>query len=352
MGYQAVGLGPADLQLGIGTLKDFERVARFAFLCANLVDKQTRKPIFRPSVVMEAGGIRFGIYAVMQVLTNETYVNRVIPDAEILDPEKVTAQLVPELKKSCDVVIALSHLNVDTNEKILATNPGIDVLIDPLSRNGNKAIWVAENEYMVVQKDTPVLRIDGQGSRVGVFEMYFSKGAKKFGEYQFVDGALEPHIMRHPEMTQLVDEFLRGRTSPHPVDFDTQKPRLYDDFMGEEGCGTCHAEQRAFWKATKHSDTYATLEKTSDQLRADCVGCHTFGYGVGFAETRSAGKFKEVQCESCHGSKPGHAEDPKLVKLGTVSEENCWGCHNPQITRKDFAYTDAKERAACPKMHK
>jgi hypothetical protein len=351
MGYEAMGIGPADLQLGLPVLQDFEKEAKFPFLCANIVDKATKKPIFKPYVVIRAGGVNFGVYSVVMLLTNETYANRVLQGAEVLDPEKVTAELVPELKRKCDVVIALSHLNVDSNEKILKANPGIDVLIDPLARTGTKNIWVADNEYLEIIQGTPLLRIDGQGSRVGVFEMYF-KGSPKLADYLFVDGALEPHIMRHPDMTKLVQEFERGRVQPYPVSFDVNKPHLYDEFLGQEGCGGCHADQLAFWNSTQHSRTYATLEKTKDELRGDCIICHTLGYGVGFADPKTVGKFKEVQCESCHGVKPDHAVNPKAFPMGAVNEESCWGCHNPQITEKEFKYAEALPKASCPKMQK
>jgi len=346
------------LQLGIGTLKDFEKEAKFPFLCANLVDKATKKPVFKRYTVLEAGAgataLKVGVYSVMFPLTNETYRTRVIPDAEILDPEAVTREVVAELRKQCDLVVALSHLNVDTNEKILDSNPGIDVLLDPLSRTGTKNIWIAENEYLAVRNGIPILRIDGQGSRVGVFEMYFSKDSKRIAEYQVIDGALEPHIMRHPEMTQLVHSFEQGRIQPFPIHFDVTKPRVYEDSMSHEGCGSCHAEQLAFWKGTKHANTYSTLEKTKDQLRTDCIGCHSLGYGVTFAATKDVGKFKEVQCESCHDFKAEHAATPKTVKMGPVAEDTCWGCHNPDITKKPFhtEYAAARQRLSCPKIQK
>jgi hypothetical protein len=276
----------------------------------------------------------------------------VLPDAEVLDPATVTVDVVAELEKQCDVVIALSHLNVDENERMLDKVAGIDVLIDPLSRSGTKAIWVPENEYVIERNKKPLLRIDGQGSRVGVLEMYFVPGKNKLDDYLFSDGPLEPHIMRHPELQQLVDDFGRGRSQPYKIDFDTQKPHLSEEFMGEDGCGTCHAEQLAFWKSTLHANTYLTLEKTSDQFQSDCIGCHSTGYGVTFADTKAIGRFKEVQCEGCHGVKAGHATSPKTTQFGAVNEETCWGCHNPQITHKTFVYGAALEKAACPKIQR
>ena len=39
LGYQALGIGPGDLQYGLQTLRALEREARFPFLCANVVEK-------------------------------------------------------------------------------------------------------------------------------------------------------------------------------------------------------------------------------------------------------------------------------------------------------------------------
>ncbi len=99
-------------------------------------------------------------------------------------------------------------------------------------------------------------------------------------------------------------------------------------------------------EGTKHAHTFATLEKDGSQTRSDCIGCHTFGYGVTFAELKNVGKFKEVQCESCHASKPGHAESPKTVRLGAALEENCWGWHNHDYTHKAFDYAAGREKTA------
>ena len=155
-------------------------------------------------------------------------------------------------------------------------------------------------------------------------------------------------------MTRLLAEFERERKAPWPIAFDTEKPRLTDEFLGEEGCGGCHEEQHKFWQSTKHATTYVTIEKTGDHQLLECAGCHTFGYGVTFADLKSPGKFKEVQCESCHLSRAGHAENPQLVTMGAVGDEACWGCHNPAITKafteKDFDYASALPGASCPKI--
>jgi hypothetical protein len=347
-----MGLGPADFQFGLEVLREIEKAARFPFISTNLVDRTTKKPLFRSHVVLQASGVKFGVFSLLMNQISESYRNRVLPDAEVLDPEQVAREVVPEIRKSCDVVICLSQLNVDANEKLLAANPGIDVLLDPLSKSGAKAIWIAEGEYYDTIHGTPVIRVDGQGSRVGVLEMYFMAGSPRLAACRGYDAPLEPHIQRHPEMARLMTAFEGNRTEPWKIDFDPTKPRLTDEFLGEDACSGCHEEQHGFWAGTKHAAAYATLEKTSEQLRSDCIGCHTFGYGVTFAEAETVGRWKEVQCESCHGSKPGHAENPKLARMGPVAEEVCWGCHNPAITKKDFNYLGSREAASCPKIQR
>jgi hypothetical protein len=362
MGYQALGIGPGDLQHGIANLRRIEKEARFPFICSNLVEKAPqgatatgggRKTLFQRHTVIESGGIRFGIFALLLPQMSEAYTRRAIPEADVLDPGQVAAEVVPELRKACDIVLLLSQLNVEGTEQIVASTPGIDVVLDPISRSGSKAIWVTEGEYCTTLPSAPgvpILRVDGQGSRMGIFEMHFLPGSRKFDAFRGYDSPLEPHIMKHPEMAQLVQEFDRGRSQPWTFPTDASKPRLTEDLMGHEACGGCHEDQQKFWMATKHAAAYATLEKTRDHLRQDCIACHTLGYGVSFAETAAVGGWKEVQCESCHAPKKGHAENPKLVRFGAVSEETCWGCHNPAITKKDFDYTSSRPLASCPKM--
>lgn len=350
LGYQALGIGPADLQYGIEKLQEFEKAARFPFISTNLVRADTKEPIFKRSVVLTVGGVRFGLFCVMLDKLNPTYRARAFPEAALLEPMAEARKVVAELKDRCDVVVALSQLNTEDSSALLDANPEIDVLIDPQARNGIKAIWINPGEYVVEHAGRPLLRIDGQGSRVGVLDMSFEEGKPKFTSYQSRDVALEPHYMDHPGMTDLVQKTQRGAPPAIDAGAATTKVLLSDLLLGQEACASCHEEQHTFWKATPHANTFLGLEKTGDHLNAECIGCHTLGYGISFTEPAAVGTFKEVQCENCHGVRPGHAEDPRRVPFGKVKEDSCWGCHNPQIIQKNFDYESANKRAACPKI--
>lgn len=354
IGYQAVALGPGDLQFGVDKLKTFLAPARFPVLCANLVSKQSGKPVFRESVVIEVDGKKFGIYGMLMSHLLPSYRQRVLGDRyDLLDSLATTKRVVAELKGRCDHVIALSHLNVDDNETILREVPGITALVDPFSRSGTKAIWVTDGVYLDDSLGAPQLRIDGQGSRVGVFEMYFPRGASRLSAYSGYDYPLDPHIFAHPRLEGLLDEMRTRKRKEFPTVEDPTRVRLLtDDFLGHEACGACHEEQRAFWKKTKHREAYLSIEKTGDHLTWECVDCHTTGFGLTFVDLRRANEFRGVQCESCHGVNARHAEDPARFHLGKVNEATCWACHNEKITKAPFDYEEFRPRATCPKMER
>ncbi len=362
MGYQGIAVGPNDLQLGPSRLRDLEKLARFPFLCANLVDSASRKPYFKPYEIIEVGGVRFGVYAVVQQQLNPAYARRVVPGGEVLDPVEVTGQVLGELKGKCDVIVGLSHLGEKENNIILEKYPEIDVMVDPLSRFGSKAIWVSgEEDYCREVHGTPRLRIDGQGSRLGVFEMHIGMDSRKISKYAGYNVPLEPHLMDHPAMVELVEKVRLGGVSMLPADFDPTKPLPNDDLMGHETCGGCHEPQHEFWKGTRHASNFDTLRPTNDERTPNCIGCHTMGYGIAFSRPADAPRFKEVQCENCHGVQPKHADNPSEHRVDAVEEGTCLGCHNPEHTKrvddgepaftsKLLSYEEALPLVSCPKM--
>jgi hypothetical protein len=82
-------------------------------------------------------------------------------------------------------------------------------------------------------------------------------------------------------------------------------------FTGNNKCRLCH---RAFFLGRKkdaHAHNFKKLMKhPEDQNNPGCLVCHTTGYGVpgGFSSLSKTPRFKEVQCEGCHGPGSLHAE--------------------------------------------
>ena len=82
-------------------------------------------------------------------------------------------------------------------------------------------------------------------------------------------------------------------------------------FTGNNKCRMCH---RAFFLGRKkdaHAHNFRKVMKyPEDQNNPGCLVCHTTGYGVpgGFSSLSKTPKFREVQCEGCHGPGSLHAE--------------------------------------------
>ncbi len=351
MGYHAQGLGPADLQFGVDALKELVKDLRHPIVCANLIDKTTGKPVFQPTAIVTIEGTRFGFYGVCLNTLHPTFKKRVLGERyDLLDAYETTLTVVPELRKKCDVLIAISHTDIHVNEQVLETVQGIDLLLDPYSRNGSQPIWITEGEYVVKHNEVPMLRIDGQGSRVGVCHLYFDDGpGRKFNEYDAYDYPLEPHIWGHPEMADLV----AGKEPPGWRDRDPHEIHLLDElFLGSEACGACHEAQFEFWKGQGHAKAFAPLvNERKEHLEPACIECHSVGYGLTFVEPEKIGEWKDAGCESCHGIDHRHAENPKRYRLKPVEDSRCWGCHNYTILEsKPLQIGQAKRKVACPKM--
>ena len=160
-------------------------------------------------------------------------------------------------------------------------------------------------------------------------------------------------------------------------------------YIGAKKCKACHMKQFKSWKKTNMSTSYENLkpgvkgeEKTKAGLDADkdytadadCLRCHTTGYGKGgFESMEKTPKLAGVQCEACHGAggnfkaymkknqkkckKDGYTdEELKAVGLVIPSEDEagCMECHggdSPFTEKVDPKYKfDFKERLE--KTHK
>jgi predicted CXXCH cytochrome family protein len=108
-------------------------------------------------------------------------------------------------------------------------------------------------------------------------------------------------------------------------------------------CGNCHMGQQALWQQTAHAGAWEGLQK-SGQSQAFCEACHTVN-ALGNVADGSGGwlatkddRYKDVQCESCHGPGLAHVQNPSKATVGSVlapmaignanAWEGCAQCHS------------------------
>jgi hypothetical protein len=379
MGYHAMGVGDGEIGIGLERIKALEKLMKFPLLCANLVDAKTDKPIFTPSTIVTVGSIKVGLFGTIMNTLNPRHLERVLPGVKLIDNVEAGKKCAAELRPQVDFVIGLCHANDDENRKLLAASPDIDIVLDPSCFSGNHTMWVSEDKYLTWVDGKAMLRCDGQGSRLGRFDIAIGERRKPFvpwaafqeaSEKQEKGGTLSddekqvllngrtqhlggidvipifPHFAEAPEIKAMVDQF-RSSTRFAEVKAEEEQKKAKERYLTVESCRKCHEENYRKWRETMHGKAYATLAKTGDEFRYDCLPCHTLGYGETFIDAHQVGPYKDVQCENCHGTNPLHADDPKKHTWKKIEAGNCLVCHNPEHLGEPFDFPTKVHKETC-----
>jgi hypothetical protein len=114
-------------------------------------------------------------------------------------------------------------------------------------------------------------------------------------------------------------------------------------YVGSSQCKVCHAPAYETWTKSKHFLAWETLEKAEkDEKRygwpvtayPDCVSCHVVGYREqsGFVSHEETPDLENVGCERCHGPASEHIAAPGKKKLGLIggipASQLCIQCHD------------------------
>jgi nitrate/TMAO reductase-like tetraheme cytochrome c subunit len=122
-------------------------------------------------------------------------------------------------------------------------------------------------------------------------------------------------------------------------------------FAGNKACKICHLKVHKSWAATLHAAAFSKL-KAEEQKNAECVGCHTVGFGKpsGYTVAEANPELQNVGCEDCHGPGSDHIARMKKDKkaepgMAKPTEATCTGCHNSKSPNfKGFNYKEALEK--------
>lgn len=146
MGYTAVALSLEELkQIGLDELRVRMREAQFALVSANAYLEGTDDLLCKPFVIQSLGGHQVGILG----LTEAGSAGGVVA----LDPLDSAKRWLPEMQAKADIVILISHADLDVNKRLAEQVPGIDLLV-----SGQNAIL--EKPYLAEKTGTLVLHAD------------------------------------------------------------------------------------------------------------------------------------------------------------------------------------------------
>jgi 2',3'-cyclic-nucleotide 2'-phosphodiesterase (5'-nucleotidase family) len=160
MGYDAFTPGELDFSFGLSPIVKMSKQANFPFLAANLVDTKSGKPVFKAYMIKEVQGVKIGL---LGLISNRYLLGGPPEEKEkfhLADPIETAKKLVPGLRKRCQVIAVLGHMEADEQEMLAKAAPEIffilsghvpDYQLNPVRAN-NSQIFNAgsRGEHLVV----------------------------------------------------------------------------------------------------------------------------------------------------------------------------------------------------------
>lgn len=171
-GLDLATLGNHEFDFGVDVLRQRMKEARWEWVISNVLEANG-EPFAgaSPYVVKTFGGLRVGFIGV--VLTSETVSPDRLTGIRLIDPFDATAQYLAVLKQQgVDVIVALTHLTIEEDRRLIERFPEIDVVI---GGHEHYPIIMTANRTLLSKAGSDarfVARIDID-SRRGVVERFF-----------------------------------------------------------------------------------------------------------------------------------------------------------------------------------
>ena len=163
MGYDAIGIGDDDLNLGKEFLLEISKKTNFPFLSSNLLDEASGKILFQSSLIKEINGLRIGMFS---LLSPDLFANPSEPRKKGLTfrPPIETAQvMIKELKPKTDLIILLSHLGYGKDVELVQAIQGINIIV-----GGHTGMNLVSPQII---KNTIILQTAPQGKFAGRIDL-------------------------------------------------------------------------------------------------------------------------------------------------------------------------------------
>lgn len=185
--YDVMALGNHEFDNGSDWLATFVNRLEAPVVSSNLsfTEDSPLATSFQPYVILERGGIRYGVFGLLSTGTVESS----SPGSDVIFHDEIEAAVttVASLKKEgITRIIALSHMGWGYDMKLAARVPGIDIII------GGHSHTVPEEYPTVITATagnrTLIVQAGSQGNYLGKLDVTFDKK----GEVSSWDGRLIP----------------------------------------------------------------------------------------------------------------------------------------------------------------
>jgi 5'-nucleotidase len=169
MGYDAMTIGNHEFDFGLDNMARLFKMANFPVVCANYnLDATPLKDIVKPYVILDRYGLKIGVFGLgarPEGLIQANKCEGVIYENPIEVSNEIAALLK---KKGCDVIVCLSHLGIQMDERLVAKTRNIDVILGGHSHTFMKGPKIYLN---MDGKEIPIMHSGKSGVRVGRLDL-------------------------------------------------------------------------------------------------------------------------------------------------------------------------------------
>ncbi len=341
--YDAINLAERDLQYGTKFFEKMQATYHLPFVSANVYYSGSDKLFAKPYIIKKIGDVRFGIFGVTLI---QGYENMITPETgfTVKDPIVAARSVVADLRKQCDVVIALAHLGLYGASDLAKNVAGIDFII-----GGHHGSQTHSPQQIGT---TYFMQAGSQGKYLGQFEFVVSSNS--IGSVQGKTVALSEKIPDDQTLAKLAKEYDDVVLQTFPL--ESQKAIMKFSSMSERSCVSCHLKQHMQWRTTLHYHAWQTLVDKKQNHNPECQKCHTtlFDEPNGFTKVGDTPDLVNVQCVECHrpvgdvavhisrfrkkaGATAAETNGQAAGDFQPVSEQTCLKCHTPENSPK-FKY--------------
>jgi hypothetical protein len=340
MGYIAHNLGEKDIALGPELFDYLYMENHLKFFSSNVKFTDRSNSRIRSFLIKHVRGKDFTIkVGFLGILSPDVAATVPYCGFKIKEPATSLRPLIGVLRDRVDLLILLSHAEMDESIMLAKTFPELDLVI-----SGHGIDDPADYEPVCIHNKTVVVSAGRKGKYAGIYKY---SPFKKNGEVEIIP--IDSNYAESPEMKELMKRYLEIVKDENLLAHEPRMPAPSGStFVGSKTCGICHKEVYKHWETTTHASAYETLVKSEHNYDPDCVPCHVTGfqYTSGFESVEETPALKGVGCEDCHGPGSDHINTPQ-EEYGETISDTCATCHNHEHS-PEFEFTSYWEKITHP----
>ncbi len=193
MGYDALTVGQGELQMGSEALLKVMTQADFPFLSANLTRGKSGPLLVQPYTLLSLDGHRVAIIGV--TAPEDTDIHQLEEgEVGVLDPIEGVRRQVNAVKDQAKVIIVLSHLGLEMDQKLAQQVGEIDLIVG--GRSGDNLEEPLQNEVT----RTVIVQAGNRGEWLGIIDLELDQHGR-IVSYKGRNLALSEEIVEDPEFS-------------------------------------------------------------------------------------------------------------------------------------------------------